>query len=150
MTEVGGPSAGPEAGHLLQFLPPPPDEYGCASNKALQLLRMALPDALWSELVKSGIIQFTGQRANYLISCHSRTKVYDRTTGQCLAYSCVQLSIEAPDYDRMLAEYLMLKNDEDCYWQKANIFRPASDVALLFVGALDVCLLAYVVRSLLM
>ena len=44
-----------------------------------------------------------------------------------MAYACMQLSIPAPTYDRMAAEYLLLRNAEETYWQTANIFTRVND-----------------------
>jgi hypothetical protein len=119
-----------------------PDPYD-AAEKALQLLRRALPDETWFEFISTGTIQFSGNRATYLISSHSQTKIFAPATRRCVAYACLQLSTAAPDYDRILAEYLLLKNDEDRYWRTANMFGPASDIAVLFLAVFNLCLLSY-------
>lgn len=62
-----------------------------------------------------------GQRGRYTISPYCQTLIEDRH-GKCIAYACLQLSIPAPTYDRMVAEYLLIKNDENLYWKTANVF----------------------------
>ena len=123
-----------------------PDASESASEKALQLLNRTLPDEMWLEFMNSGVIQYSGRRGTYLIASHSQTKIYSPAGRHCLAYACLQLSTPAPDYDRMLAEYLLLKNDEDRYWNTANMFGPASDVAVFFLAILDICWFLYLLR----
>lgn len=133
---------GTEAGVVQSALYPDVLSAGDSpSEKALELLRIALPPATWSAFIKTGVIEFTGRRGTYLISYNAQTKIYDIRARHCRAYACLQLSTSAPDYDRMLAEYLVLKNDEDRYWRTANIFGPASDVAVFFFTIVDLRLL---------
>jgi len=56
----------------------------------------------------------------YRISRSAQTEIYlkDRLT----ARACLQLTVPAPSYDRMIAEYLILNSDENLYWTKANVF----------------------------
>ena len=107
------------------------------------MLRSILPDSSWSELEDKGVIQIAGKRGNYVISPYSQTEVRDNSSGRCIAYACLQLSIPAPTYDRMVAEYLLIKNAEDIYWKTANIFSRTGNefgIAALFLIAFDVAL----------
>ena len=122
------------------------DEDDCPSEKARQLLQRVLPDDAWSQFASNDAIEFTGKRGTYLILAHAQTKIYHPVTGSCLGYGCLQLSIPTPDGDRMLAEYLLLKNDEDRYWQTANIFGPASSIAVFFFAFLDLWLLGCILH----
>ena len=128
------------------YLPTVRGEDIPAADKARQLLQAALPDEMWSAFVVDDVIEVTGQRGIYLILPHSRTKIYDFRSAQCVAYACIELSVIAPDYDRMLAEYLLLKNDEDQYWNTANIFAPASDVVTVLLALLEICWLLYLLQ----
>jgi hypothetical protein len=93
-----------------------------AKDKARELLRLVLPGEEWSQLETKGVLKFRGQRALYVISPYSQTEIRDTVTGRCVGHACLQLSIPAPTYDRVAAEYLLLKNSEDTYWKTANIF----------------------------
>ena len=78
-----------------------------------------------------------------MISPYSQTEIRDSTTGRCVAYACLQLSIPAPTYDRMVAEYLLIRNAEDVYWKTANIFSRTGNefgIATLFLIAFDIAL----------
>jgi hypothetical protein len=120
-----------------------PTQQKVAIDKAGQLLRSILPENTWAELEEKGFIQFAGKRGTYLISPHTQTEIRDAASGRCVAYACLQLSIPAPTYDRMIAEYLLIRNAEDVYWKTANIFsgnRNESGITTLFLIALDIAL----------
>jgi hypothetical protein len=100
------------------------DEYVLSKDRARALLRQVLPAALWEEFEAHGWFTVEGKRANYSIAVYSQTAILDkREAGRIIGYSCLQLSVPAPTYDRMIAEYVLLKNDEDGYWKTANIFK---------------------------
>ena len=125
------------------FPHPTQDDYERAKDKARQLLRQILPERSWAELEEKGIIQYAGKRCTYVISPYSQTEIRDNTSGRCLAYACLQLSIPAPTYDRMVAEYLLIKNAEDVYWKTANIFSRSGNefgIAALFLIAFNIAL----------
>ena len=125
------------------FSHPTQDDYERAKDKARQLLRQILPEGSWSELEEKGIIQYAGKRCTYVISPYSQTEIRDNASGRCLAYACLQLSIPAPTYDRMVAEYLLIKNAEDVYWKTANVFSRSGNefgIAALFLIAFNIAL----------
>ena len=125
------------------FSHPTQDDYERAKDKARQLLRSILPENEWSELEDKGVIQVVGKRGTYVISPYSQTEIRDHSSGRCVAYACLQLSIPAPTYDRMVAEYLLIKNAEEHYWKTANIFSRNGNefgIATLFLIAFDIAL----------
>ena len=116
--------------------------------KAKQLLCEILPDTALQELLEGDCFQHTGKVGVYRISRNSQTHIY--RSGRLVATGCLQLTIFAPTYDRMAAEYLILSNDERLYWTKANIFPvqrlrhfPLVAVALLDLGLLLKLVLDY-------
>jgi hypothetical protein len=125
------------------FAHPTQDDYERAKDKARQLLRSILPEDSWSEMEEKGVIQYTGKRGIYVISPYSQTEIRDIATNRCVAYACLQLSIPAPTYDRMVAEYLLIRNAEDVYWKTANIFSRTGNefgIATLFLIAFNIAL----------
>ncbi len=38
----------------------------------------------------------------------------------CESAECLQLSVPAPPHDRVIAEYMLIRNDEDLYWRTAH------------------------------
>ena len=125
------------------FSHPTQDDYERAKDKARILLRTVLPEKSWVELEERGVIQYVGKRGTYVISPYSQTEIRDTSSGRCVAYACLQLSIPAPTYDRMVAEYLLIRNSEDLYWKTANIFSRSGNefgIATLFLISFDIAL----------
>src|SRR5262245_57435869 len=123
---------------------PTQDDYEHAKDRARQLLRYILPDGSWGDFEEKGVIHYAGKRGHYVISPYSQTEIRDPMSGRCVAYACLQLSIPAPTYDRMVAEYLLIRNAEDQYWKTANIFSRSGNefgIATLFLMAFDIALL---------
>lgn len=119
------------------------DDYERAKDKARELLKSILPASIWTELEDKGTIQITRKRGTYIISLYSQTEIRDLATGRCVAYACLQLSVAAPTYDRMVAEYLLIKNAEDVYWKTANIFYQnvtITQLGLFLLTAFDMAL----------
>ena len=119
-------------------------------ERARETLRSVLPDEMWSRVMEKGVIEFTGTRATYMISSDSTTEIRDLVTGRAVGRACLQLSISAPAYDRMIAEYLLLRNAEALYWKTANIFdQNHPDLPVLILGVLDICLFLHLLIQLL-
>ena len=63
----------------------------------------------------------------------------------------MQLSVPAPVYDRIIAEYVLIRNDEDLYWHTANIFPASWDnrtFAIFLAALFDVMLFVTLVVQL--
>ena len=123
-----------------------PEEYtdpGSPELKARQLLCDILPQNALKEFLEKGFFHHAGKVGVYKIS-RSRTEIYRH--GRLSAFACMQLTIPAPSYDRMIAEYLILNNDETLYWNKANVFpakfRVVVDLSAIAILVFDVGLLA--------
>jgi hypothetical protein len=122
-----------------------PDEYldsGSPELKARKLLCDILPQSALEEFLEKGFFHYAGKVGVYKIS-RSRTEIYRH--GRLSAFACLQLTIPAPSYDRMIAEYLILNNDETLYWNKANVF-PAKlsfvvDLSTIAILIFDMALL---------
>jgi hypothetical protein len=113
-----------------------------ASFKAKELLCEILPAAAREEFLAHDAFYFKGARATYRICRSSQTEIY--WNGRLTAHACMQLTIPAPSYDRMIAEYLILNTDENLYWSKANILRakgPTLGLSELLLIALNLVLL---------
>jgi hypothetical protein len=113
-----------------------------ARLKALKLLCEILPPPAREEFLACGYFQVQGDRMAYRIFRNSQTEIY--LNGSLYARACLQLTIPAPSCDRMIAEYLILRNDEALYWRKANIEpvqKSNSKIATVLVAVLDFALL---------
>lgn len=122
---------------------PSQEDYERAKDKARQLLRYVLPVGQWAELEEEGRFVIVGKRAKYILFPYSQTEVLDMRSNRRVAYACLQLTIPAPTYDRMVAEYLLIKNAEAVYWKTAKIFpRSGSgiDIGALFLVAFNLIL----------
>ena len=123
----------------------PPEEItdgNSARAKARQLLCEILPENALREFLTNGFFHHEGNGVTYRICEQSQTEIYGN--GRLSATACLQLSIPAPGCDRMIAEYLILKNDEAFYWNTANVF-PAKttilDSRLFLIATLDFALI---------
>jgi hypothetical protein len=113
--------------------------------KARQLLCDVLPKRALQEFLEKDYFHVEGKVGVYRISRDSQTEIY--RNGRLAASGCLQLTVFAPTYDRMLAEYLVLKNDERLYWTKANIFpvKRFFDWRILAIAVVDFALMAKLV-----
>ena len=114
-------------------------------KKAKELLCEILPEQARRQLLENDCFHHTGKVGMYRISRNSQTEIF--RNGRLVASGCLQLTIFAPSYDRMITEYLLLCNDERLYWTKANIFpiQRFPRLRLVAVALLDVALLVKLV-----
>ena len=75
-------------------------------GRARELLHSILSKQEWKQFSQTGVLEVIGSRGRYRIRPHQLTRIVDAKTGQPLASSCLQLSVSAPAYDRIIAEYL--------------------------------------------
>jgi hypothetical protein len=109
--------------------------------KARRLLCEILPQNALHEFLSLGFFHYEGKHGVYRIRPDSQTEIYRH--GRLAATACLNLTVFAPSFDRMMTEYLILKSDEALYWNKANIF-PARNRFLsptvLLITALNLAL----------
>jgi hypothetical protein len=132
---------------------PTQDDYEFAKEKARELLQRVLPNLVWKEYRETGLVKIIGKRGTYFISPFSHTEIRDLEHNKLIAHACLQFLIPAPIYDRVIAEYLLIKNDEDRYWVTANIFfvsKKEFSVKILLFMALDAFLFANLLWNLLL
>ena len=115
--------------------------------KSKQLLSEILPLRAVQEFLEKDYFHHVGKLGTYRICRNSQTEIYRK--GRHAASGCLQLSVFAPSYDRMAAEYLILSNNEQLYWTKANIFpaRRAIDFRIAAAAVLDFVLLLNLARA---
>jgi hypothetical protein len=118
-----------------------PTRGSSAAAKARRLLCEILPERPRKEFIETGAFHHEGNGVTYRISESGQTEIY--ANSRLSATACLQLSIPAPGCDRMLAEYLILKNDEAFYWKVANVFPTQTkfDFRVVTFLVLDVLLL---------
>ena len=127
------------------------DEQAYADAKARELLQRILPDDEWEKFNQTGTLEIGGARGTYRICAVDLTQVLDTQTLKPRLRTCLQLTVPAPPHDRIIAEYLLIRNDEDFYWKTANIFPASLDnrVFTAFFIAFDAALFILVLGQLL-
>jgi hypothetical protein len=99
---------------------PSPDKRDSASESAALLLQSILPEDLWRGLDEGGVIRVIGKRWTYQIHRHGRTQIHDSASGRLVAYANFSLPIPGV-YERIVVEYLLIRNAEDVFWRTADI-----------------------------
>jgi hypothetical protein len=132
------------------------DAQRCPEARAKNLLHRILPEGQWEQFSETGTLEILGSRGTLLdvprcrahasrrISIRDLTRVLDAQTRRPRASTCLQLTIPAPVHDRIIAEYMLIQNDEDLYWRTANIFPAGLDNRVpteVLLAALDALLL---------
>lgn len=96
-----------------------------AQKKALKLLERVVSVEDFDSYQKKRFIETFGERFKYHIKAAGQTSIYDKKNGSMLFSSCLQLAGDetygAPQEDRVVMEYLMIKNDENRYLKTANL-----------------------------
>ncbi|MDP3731018.1 MAG: hypothetical protein Q8R34_00805 [bacterium] len=116
-------------------------------KESFALLKSLIPKSSWDQFQKDEVIKVNGEKWIYLISPYFQTEIRYQKSGKLKAYSCIQLSLPAPIYLRMLGEYFLIKNHEELYWKTANMFMKTGfnsadllQFSTIFVAAGDVAL----------
>lgn len=123
--------------------------YEVAKARARSLLLEILPPLERDRFVNTGVIHVTGSRSGdvYEISPGFQTAIHHQ--GRVIAHACLQLCMPFPTFDRMTAEYLLIKNDENQYLLTANVF--ANDrslgIAPLLLIVFDIALVLNLVLT---
>ena len=122
-----------------------------ADSRANELLRRILPEKEWVQFSETGVLEVPGAHGTYQICDRDLTQVIHPNNRRPFANACLQLSVPAPAKDRIIAEYMLIRNDEDLYWRTANIFPAGLDngaLAEFFLAAIDALLLVIVFAEL--
>jgi hypothetical protein len=118
---------------------------------AKNLLHQILPETQWKQFNETETLEIPGSRGTYCISTRDLTRVLDPETRRPRASACLQLTVPAPVHDRIVAEYILVQNDEDLYWRTANIFPAGLEnrvLAEFLMAALDTLLLILLIARL--
>lgn len=118
------------------------DAQPVPETQAAELLRLVLPDKQWTEFQETDAVEVVGSRGIYRIRTHGTTAILNPNSRQQFATGCLQLSIAAPPADRVIAEFVLIRNAEALYWKTANIFSaPVHETAVLLLTLLDTILM---------
>ena len=120
-------------------------------QRSYALLCSLLPDEERESFRSAGFLDVsTASGRVYRIYPFRQTEIFKRDRLE--SYACLQLTVAAPAFDRMIAEYLILRNDERFYRSNAHIYSARVDskfaTACLLLIALDVALVMNLIRKL--
>jgi len=90
-------------------------------NAARELLLAIISEEQWSRFNQSGTLALEGKGGIYRLSTNGPTKVLDSATRRVVASMRFQPAGAGSPRDRVIAEYLLIRNDENLYWQTATI-----------------------------
>jgi hypothetical protein len=127
------------------------DAQLCPEAKAKDRLRRILPESQWKQFNATETFEIPGSRGIYRLCTRDLTRVLDAQTRRPRASACLQLTVPAPVHDRIIAEYMLIQNDEDLYWRTATIFPTGLNNRVFvefLVAALDATLLILLIAQL--
>ena len=122
-----------------------------ARQRSYSLLCSLLPDEERASFRSKCFLDVsTASGRVYRIYPFQQTEIFKRDRLE--SYACLQLTVRAPVFDRMIAEYLILRNDEPFYRSNAHIYSARVDskfaTACLLLIALNVALVLNLIRQL--
>jgi hypothetical protein len=114
-----------------------------SKNAARELLQSILSEEQWNRFNHAGTLELAAKAGIYRLSTNGPTKVLDSESRGVVAITRVpQTAISARD--RVIAEYLLIRNDENLYWQTATITpepAPSRRPLVFLLAAFDVMML---------
>ncbi len=90
-------------------------------NAAWELFQSILSEERWNRFNRTGAVEIAAKGGIYRLSVHGPTQVLDSETRHPVAVTRFQPATPLPLRERVIAEYLLIRNDEDLYWQLATI-----------------------------
>lgn len=102
-----------------------------ARVKALALLERVVQPAEFESFKTNKHIELTGKKYRYRIKQAGQTALYGLKSGKVEFNACLQLTgATAPSEDRVVMEYLMIRNKENKYLKEANLFPTGESVGM--------------------
>lgn len=102
-----------------------------SENGARELLRSILSDKEWVQFKEIGTLEINGKAGIYRVRMHGATQVLDSETRHLVTTTRWGPKGHSAR-DRVIAEYLVIRNDENLYWQAANICPDSSGARLYY------------------
>lgn len=99
-----------------------------ADALSFQLLMSILPEAEQEELKTLNQLTVRGRKYIYVIRPSLRTLMLSKRTHLFVAEACLEVTsdfLRVPPWDRVIAEYLLIRSDERLYLKTANWHRAA-------------------------
>jgi hypothetical protein len=92
-----------------------------SKNAARELLQSIISEEQWNRFNQSGTLELEGKGGIYRLSTNGATKVLDSATRRVVVAMRFRPAGASSPRDRVIAEYLLIRNDENLYWQTATI-----------------------------
>ena len=111
-----------------------------SKNAARELLQSILSEEQWNRFNHAGTMELEAKAGIYRLSTNGPTKVLDSESRGVVAITRLPQTASISARDRVIAEYLLIQNDEDLYWRTANMFPARFNnrvLAEFVVAALD-------------
>src|SRR4051794_24408477 len=98
-----------------------------SKDAARELLVSILSEEQWNRFNHTGILEIAAKAGTYRISMHDPTRVLDSEGRYVVATMRLNLPESLSARDRAIAEYLLIRNDENMYWQTATLVPEKGD-----------------------
>jgi hypothetical protein len=106
-------------------------EYKETRERALALLERVVAPEEFKSFNDNKYIELTGKKYRYRIKQAGQTALYNLKSGVVEQNACLQLTDNtAPTEDRVVMEYLMIKNKENKYLKTANLFPTGNGLSI--------------------
>src|ERR1041385_3037229 len=92
-----------------------------SKNAARDLLQSIISEEQWNRFSKTGMLELEGKAGVYHLSAEAPTQVLDSETRRVVAITHLPTRVPVAPRDRVIAEYLFIRNDENLYWQTATL-----------------------------
>ena len=122
-----------------------------SKNAARELLQSILSEEQWNRFNHAGTLELAAKGGIYRLSTNGPTKVLDSESRGVVAITRLPQTTSMSTRDRVIAEYLLIRNDENLYWQTATITpepAPSRRPLVLLLAAFDTIMLLILLAQL--
>lgn len=102
-----------------------------SENGARELLRSIISEKEWAQFKETGTLEISGKAGIYRVRMHGATQILDSQTRRLVTTTRWESKAHS-SRDRVISEYLLIRNDENLYWQAANICVDSSGARLYY------------------
>src|SRR5262249_18665933 len=122
-----------------------------SKNAARELLQSIVSEEQWNRFNHAGTLELEAKAGIYRLSTNGPTKVLDSQTRHVVTMTRLPETASISARDRVITEYLLIRNDENLYWQTATITpepAPSRQHLTLLMAAFDTILLLVLLAQL--
>ena len=110
--------------------------YQQSEDGARELLRSILSERKWTLFELTGAVEIPAKAGIYRIQMTGPTQLLDSETRCLVATTWWQPATPGSARDRVIAEYLFIRDHENLYWQTASICSPGMSSPRLYLSFL--------------